>query len=139
MKLANKLILNRKISVMKKIVFVQRRPHIRVYKIAKALKYTGKYNLICICDYNYFDNKLFNGIFDKVYYYYYNKNNFISRIKGYNRINKILKIDFKRICRILEIIKPDIVNCFSEPYDYITYILKNVKCEEFKNVHIMSK
>lgn len=113
---------------MKKIVFVKRRPHIRVYKIAKVLKQTGRYNLICICDYNCFDYKLFNGIFDKVYYFRKdNKNNFIYRIKGYNRINKVLEIDLKRICKILGIVKPDIVHCFSEPYDYIKYIIEKTE------------
>jgi virulence-associated protein VapD len=106
------------------IVYVPRRSRIRLYKIAKAAKLSNEFKLILVCEENYYDKELFEGLFDEVIFY--NKRNVINKSKIYKDITKKLKYSsgLNNLIKIINNIKPDLVHAFCEPYDHIEKIIK---------------
>lgn len=110
-----------------KIVFVPRRSRIRLYKIAKSLQYSGKVQMILLCEESFYDEKLFAGIFDEVIFF--TGRNVLFKLpkaeKIYRKINERFGIGFRRLVKKLDEIQADIVHCFAEPYNHIEFILKH--------------
>ncbi len=111
------------------VVFVPRRSRIRPYKMAKALKYTHKVKLILVCEESFYDEDLFEGIFDEVHFF--TRKSILFKLpkaeKIYRRLNEKIGFGFRKMKRIIEEINPDIVHCFAEPYNHIEYILRKTK------------
>lgn len=100
---------------MKTICFVQFDTGIRVYSQSMALKKTGKYKLILICEKCNYD--LFENIFDEIVFYGVIKNknnNLLSRICNY-AFNKMLNYGEKRLKNLIKTIDVDIFHVHAEP------------------------
>ena len=111
-------------SERKKVVFVPRRSRIRLYKIAKAVRESREYETVLICEQSYFDDKLFDGLFDEVFFY--SKSNVFRRSRIYKYLTKIFVISpgLQNMIRLINAVNPDLVHAFCEPYDHIERILK---------------
>lgn len=113
-----------------KVVFVPRRSRIRPYKIAKALKFTGKVHLILVCEESFYEPQFVDGVFDEVHFF--TSKNFLFKLpkaeKVYRRLNEYFGFGFNKMKRIIKKIDPDLIHCFAEPYNHIEYILKNIDC-----------
>jgi len=106
-----------------KVIFIPRRSRIRPYKMAKALKYTGKVELILLCEESFYDKELFEGIFDEVHFF--TRKNILFKLpkaeKIYRRLNERIGFGFNRMIRKINDIQP---HCFAEPYNHIVHVLK---------------
>lgn len=114
---------------MLRVVFVPRRSRIRPYKMAKALKYTGKVELILLCEESFYDPALFDGLFNEVHFFT-RKTWFFKLPKAekiYRRLNERFGFGFSKMIKKLKELNPDLVHCFAEPYNHIQCILKNTK------------
>ncbi|MEQ8562910.1 MAG: hypothetical protein RID18_15450 [Cytophagales bacterium] len=111
----------------KVIVYVPRRSRIRLYKIAKSVSYSAHFKLILVCEETFYDKNLFEGLFDEVIFY--EKHHFLRDNKFYKFLSRklVFSSGLKRLVRILDQIKPELIHSFCEPYDHIQQILKNTK------------
>lgn len=115
----------KKLNQMKTVCFVKYDAQIRIYKEAKALKNTGRYKLLLLCekcDYN-----LLEDIFDEIIFYGFLKNknnNFISRSFNYGS-NKIFNYGEKNLKRIITNIDVDIFHTHAEPNNIPMIVIEN--------------
>jgi hypothetical protein len=110
---------------METICFVQFDTGIRVYSQAKALKKTGKYKLILICEKCNYD--LFENIFDEIVFYGVIKNknnNLLSRSCNY-AFNKMFNYGEKRLKNIAKTIGVDIFHAHAEPNNIPRVVIEN--------------
>lgn len=108
---------------MKKVVFLPRRSHIRLYKIAKAVKLTGLFKLVLVCEKAYYNPHLFDDLFDEVHTY---NDSSIAKSKYYKHAHKKLtwSVGLNEMLKLVQSIQPDLIHAFCEPYDHIQKVIK---------------
>lgn len=126
---------------MKTVVFVRRGPLFRIYNQAYALKKSGKYNLIFICQTVSDENtlKLFSKVFDKIILYHpLDFKYYLGRKKSaFHYLMKHLLLYFVdsrfrslsekiKLPTILDEIDADVFNCLIRPYELSYQVISNV-------------
>ncbi|HEY9247267.1 MAG TPA: hypothetical protein VIO11_10510 [Candidatus Methanoperedens sp.] len=112
---------------MNTLCFVKYDAQIRIYKQAKALKNTGRYRLVLICEKCNYD--LLKDVFDEIIFYGFLKNknnNFASRILNYGS-NKLFGYSNKNLKKIINNINADIFHTHAEPNDVPRTVMENSK------------
>ncbi len=107
----------------KKVVFIPGGGRIRVYKLAKSLKQDDRWEVILLCSEGWYDEALFDGVFDKVFFFRK------KRLFDGNKYAKYLQEKFfsgrqEKLIRKLKALNPDLVHALSEPYGHIEAVLK---------------
>jgi hypothetical protein len=109
---------------LKKIVYVPSQSKIRLYKIAKAVKLTNQFELLLVCPEAFYDEALFEGIFDKVVFF--TKKTKLKDSKYYQFLAQKMNVS-EGLDKMVELVKkeePDIIHTFCEPYTHIEKLLK---------------
>ncbi len=96
-----------------------------MYKIAKAVKLTSQFKLILVCEKVYYNEGLFEGLFDEIHFY---NDNPIAKSKYYKHVHKkfTFSIGLGKMVEILKSVQPDLIHAFCEPYDHIELAIKNL-------------
>lgn len=112
---------------MKTICFVKYDAQIRIYKQAKAVRSTGKYKLVLICEKcNY---NLLKDVFDEIIFYglLSNKNNnYLSRYFNYGS-NKVFGYGKKNLEKIINYTDVNIFHTHAEPNNIPRIVMENSK------------
>lgn len=110
---------------MKNICFIKYDAQIRIYKEAKALKITGKYRTILICEKCDYD--LLKDVFDEIIFFGFLKNkdnNFISRSCNY-AVNKLFGYKEKKLKQIVRDLDIDLFHVHAEPNYIPRLVMQN--------------
>lgn len=89
--------------------------------MAKALKLLGNSKLYCVCESFYYDEDIFEGIFDDVLFY---KSSPFAGKKWFASVRDNYPGNFKKMLQHIRNINPDIIISYAEPYDHTAFVLK---------------
>ena len=92
--------------------------------MAKAVRLTSQFEMVLICPESFYENELFEGIFDKVIFF--TKKTKLKQSKYYQFLAQKLNVS-EGLDNMIKLVKeevPDLIHTFCEPYVHIEKLLK---------------